>query len=155
MWFAKPADLCEFDDCVKRSTLKSKECMHVMYPNHPQLTRRKPCSSVLLKKVKTKKVTFYVPKWFIHINHWNHLSSDLLISRDLLKIVKSGEVEQYLVVICVTFTMAPYGANLIHQKETISLNLLTATCWHLTWTGFSHSWSHLLDCTKPTSKSVL
>ena len=33
----------------------SKCCQHVHFPNHPHASRRKPCESLLLKKVKTKR----------------------------------------------------------------------------------------------------
>ena len=105
--------------------LESKECIHVMYPNHPQLAHRKSCSTVLLKKVKIKKGYVLRPK-MIYPYQSLKSSSGLLLNRDLLKAVKIGEVEQYLVVICVTFTTAPYGENLTHQKKTF-LHLLIAT----------------------------
>lgn len=47
----------ESDYCIKRKangTIEPKNCTHVSYPNHPHVSRRMPCSSVLLKKVRTK-----------------------------------------------------------------------------------------------------
>ena len=32
----------------------SKECSHVHFPNHPQVSRRKPCGTQLLKQIRTK-----------------------------------------------------------------------------------------------------
>lgn len=48
----------ENSHCVKHranGTMKSKNCTHVFFPNHPQRACRKPCSNVLLKKVRTKR----------------------------------------------------------------------------------------------------
>ena len=45
-----------FDDCVNRSYegSTSKHCHHIAYPNHPQLSRRTLCNTLLLKTVKNK-----------------------------------------------------------------------------------------------------
>ena len=46
-----------YEDCISRrryGSSTSKLCQHVVYPNHPQLSRRTPCNTLLLKKVRTK-----------------------------------------------------------------------------------------------------
>ena len=44
------------DCCEKRSNgvSISRICQHVSFPNHPQLSQRTPCNTLLLKKVRTK-----------------------------------------------------------------------------------------------------
>jgi len=47
----------EYNDCVvtrANGIKESKDCSHISYPNHPHLSRRKPCGTTLLKKVQTK-----------------------------------------------------------------------------------------------------
>lgn len=47
----------EYDDCFSHNangTRESKCCKHIMFPNHPRLSYRKPCSALLLKKVRNK-----------------------------------------------------------------------------------------------------
>ena len=44
----------EYENCVVKVAGKkvSKDCCHVAYPNHPQVSRRKTCGAKLLKTVK-------------------------------------------------------------------------------------------------------
>lgn len=52
----------DYDDCVIRRSYGgsiSKLCQHIAYPNHPQLFRRTPCDTLLLKTVKTKQITLH------------------------------------------------------------------------------------------------
>ena len=54
----------ENSHCIKHKangTAESKNCTHVFFPNHPQRSRRKPCSHVLLKKVRTKRSYIFRP----------------------------------------------------------------------------------------------
>ena len=47
----------EFQDCIitrANGNHESKRCCHVAHPKHPQVSRRKPCGEILLKKVRTK-----------------------------------------------------------------------------------------------------
>ena len=50
--------LYEFDDCVERSITgrheESKYCRHVKFPNHTVASKRSPCNTRLLQKVKCK-----------------------------------------------------------------------------------------------------
>ena len=47
-----------YEDCIEKSVTgrhkKSKRCKHVNYPNHPRTNKRKPCGTLLLKKVRNK-----------------------------------------------------------------------------------------------------
>ena len=43
-----------YNDCVETNQKESKRCSHVAYPNHPHMARRKPCDTLLLKKVRSK-----------------------------------------------------------------------------------------------------
>ena len=55
----------DFNDCVERSITGqnsvSKKCRHVCYPNHPHASRRTPCETILLKKVKCKRSIKLLP----------------------------------------------------------------------------------------------
>ncbi len=47
----------QYDDCVEtkpNGQNESKRCCHIAYPNHSQMSRRKKCESLLLKKVRSK-----------------------------------------------------------------------------------------------------
>ena len=48
----------EFNDCIEKSLtghqMLSKSCGHVCYLYHPHASRRTPCGTLLLKKVKSK-----------------------------------------------------------------------------------------------------
>ena len=47
--------LYDFGDCVQpllNTLFESKSCQHVMYPGHSQVSKRPPCGSILLQKVK-------------------------------------------------------------------------------------------------------
>jgi len=47
----------EYNDCFERKAngdLESKCCRHVQFPNHPHMSRRRPCSALLMKRVRTK-----------------------------------------------------------------------------------------------------
>lgn len=47
----------EYDDCIVRRANRnseSKSCLHISYPRHPHLSKRTPCGTMLLKKVKIK-----------------------------------------------------------------------------------------------------
>lgn len=50
----KCCKLYKHEDAVEKcgTTLKSKCCSHVLYPNHPQMSRRAPCNASLLKSVE-------------------------------------------------------------------------------------------------------
>ena len=51
----KCSAIYNYDDCFTKlpnGTLISKKCQYVKYPNHPQVSRRKPCNASLLQKVK-------------------------------------------------------------------------------------------------------
>ena len=44
-----------YDNCFTKlpnGTLVSKKCQYVQYPNHQQLSHRRPCNTSLLQKVK-------------------------------------------------------------------------------------------------------
>ena len=47
----------EYDDCIVRRANRnneSKSCQHIPYPRHSHLSKRTPCGTMLLKKVKIK-----------------------------------------------------------------------------------------------------
>ena len=47
----------EYKDCLtvdESGQQVSKECSHVHFPNHPQVSRIKPCGTQLLKQIRTK-----------------------------------------------------------------------------------------------------
>lgn len=53
-----------FEDCIVRLPFgksESKQCCHVAYPKHPQLSRRTPCVKKMLKIVKNKSGTSLKP----------------------------------------------------------------------------------------------
>ena len=45
----------EYGDCVKTGGKESEQCCHVAFPKHPQVSKRKQCGALLLKKVRTGK----------------------------------------------------------------------------------------------------
>ena len=53
----------EYNDCVLSVSGRKqlKKCCHVEYPNHPRVSRRKSCGTVLLKSQKKKKGTMLTP----------------------------------------------------------------------------------------------
>ena len=45
----------EYNDCIitrASGNNQSKTCCHVSTPNHPHISRRKPCGALLTKKIK-------------------------------------------------------------------------------------------------------
>lgn len=46
-----------YEDCVKNTSgrIEGKLCEHIAFPSHPQHSRRQPCNSPLLKKVRRSK----------------------------------------------------------------------------------------------------
>ena len=52
-----------YDDCVieRGSKVESKKCKNVLYPKHPQKSRRKECGKTLLKKIRSGKRPKLVP----------------------------------------------------------------------------------------------
>ena len=53
----------DYEDCVvtRNSVKESKRCKHVSYPNHPHLSRRKECGTLLLRKVRSGRNFKLVP----------------------------------------------------------------------------------------------
>ena len=53
----------EYQDCIQvvHGEKQSKNCSHIFFPNHPQLSRRKPCGTTLLKKVKSGRGCRLIP----------------------------------------------------------------------------------------------
>lgn len=47
--------LYDFEECtvIINGKIESKECTHVAFPNHPQKPHRKPCSEVLMQRVRS------------------------------------------------------------------------------------------------------
>ena len=62
----KCKSLYNTEDCrivLPDKTVVSKKCSHVEFPLHPQLARRRPCETVLLKTVRTSAgTTFLYPR---------------------------------------------------------------------------------------------
>lgn len=55
----------EYKDCLQvgpNGQQESKECSHIDFPNHPQASHRKPCGTLLLKRVRTKRGSVLTPK---------------------------------------------------------------------------------------------
>ena len=53
-----------YEDCiltVGNGQTQSKLCQHIKYPNHPHPSKRKPCGTVLLKTVSSKKGNKLIP----------------------------------------------------------------------------------------------
>ena len=47
----------DYNDCIITRACgsnESKTCYHVPNPNHPHISKRKPCGTILMKKIKTK-----------------------------------------------------------------------------------------------------
>ena len=46
--------------CIEASLMgsqrESKTCIHVYYPNHPHVSQRTPCGTLLLKKLKPRQI---------------------------------------------------------------------------------------------------
>ena len=53
----------EYRDCIEivHGEKQSKICSHIFFPKHPHLSRRKPCGTTLLKKVKSGRGCRLVP----------------------------------------------------------------------------------------------
>ena len=56
---SKCHSMYNLEDCIN-STSTPKQCQYVAYPNHPHISRREPCNSVLMKKVKHDSSYKYV-----------------------------------------------------------------------------------------------
>ena len=53
----KCESIYDYKNCfviARNGQKESKNCVHVSFPNHPQLARRTPCGAMLLKKVRVK-----------------------------------------------------------------------------------------------------
>ena len=79
------------DDCVEmyQGELQSKLCTNILFPNHPQAARRRPCAQSLLMKVisPTGKVNLVPYKTFCY----KPLKESL---QQLLSNATNGEIEQ-------------------------------------------------------------
>ena len=103
------------------------KCEHMKFPNHPQLWRRKPCSSELLKRVKTsagktknkpRQVYSYKsvidsikellcrPDFFTKCEEWHSLQQDPNIMSDVF----DGRIwQQFMFVDGVPFLALPFN----------------------------------------------
>ena len=59
----KRDSLYQFSECFQNTPFRTipKTCTHVLFPNHPRASRRKPCGHKLIKEVVTKKSKKYYP----------------------------------------------------------------------------------------------
>ena len=71
-----------FEDCVKTSLAghlrESKRCRHVHFPNHPRVSQRVPCGSLLLRKVKCKRSFRLLPLKVYPYKQLQHSCEQLL-----------------------------------------------------------------------------
>lgn len=63
--------LYEFDDCLLNSSGRSESnvCSYVEFPNHPHISRRKKCGTVLLKQIKVGRKSKLVPRKSFMYHH--------------------------------------------------------------------------------------
>ena len=57
---SKCHSMYNLEDCIDGT--EPKTCCYVAFPNHPLISKRAPCNSVLLKKVKCGSTYKYIPK---------------------------------------------------------------------------------------------
>ena len=55
--------LYQFSECFQNTPFRTipKTCTHVLFPNHPHASRRKPCGHKLIKEVVIRKSKKYYP----------------------------------------------------------------------------------------------